>query len=267
LQKQLNYQSKTIFYRVSGTGKPVMLLHGFGEDSSVWDKQVAYLQPDFKVIVPDLPGSGKSEMVVDMSMEGLAEVVHAIMEAENAGTCPVIGHSMGGYITLALVEKHGKQVSAFGLFHSSAFADGEEKKAARKKGIAFIKENGPYEFLKTMIPNLYWEQNRKEKPGLVEEHLALAHNFSGDALVSYYEAMIARPDRTHLLRETTVPVLFIMGEHDTAVPVEDSLKQCHLPEKSYIHMLHLSGHMGMHEEPEKANSALKEFLMDPKIQY
>jgi len=74
--------------------------------------------------------------------------------------------------------------------------------------------------------------------------------------------MMQRPDRTAVLRQATVPVLFIMGKYDVAVPVEDGLKQCHLPEKSYIHVLHESGHMGMLEEPDKCNGALENFLLD-----
>jgi pimeloyl-ACP methyl ester carboxylesterase len=92
--------------------------------------------------------------------------------------------------------------------------------------------------------------------------VAAGHNFSAPALVSYYEAMIKRPDRTAILEKTTVPVLFIMGKYDNAVPVEDGLKQCHLPGKSYIHVLQKSGHMGMLEETEKSNRALENFLLE-----
>ena len=74
--------------------------------------------------------------------------------------------------------------------------------------------------------------------------------------------MMQRPDRTTILRDATVPVLFIMGKYDVAVPVEDGLKQCHLPEKSYIHILQQSGHMGMLEEVEKSNEALGNFLVE-----
>ena len=262
MTKTFTYQNHTISYRIDGKGKPVFLLHGFGEDGEVWKKQVEFLKDRFQLIVPDLPGSGMSETIGDMSIEGLAEVIHAIIHEENIDSCTVIGHSMGGYITLALVEKYWNHLNGFGLFHSSAYADTEEKKASRQKGIEFIKGHSAFDFLKTMIPNLYSPVTKDEKAGLIDEHLAGSHNFSGDALVLYYEAMIRRSDRTSLLRKATVPVLFVMGKYDTAVPVEDSLQQCHLPEKSYIHMLHQSAHMGMREEAEKSNTLLEEFLVD-----
>ena len=262
MNKFLLYQNKKIFYRIIGSGNPVVLIHGFGEDGEVWKNQIEFLKDRYQLIIPDLPGSGQSEMIDDMSIEGMAEVIHSIIHEENIEACPVIGHSMGGYITLAFAEKYWNHLTAFGLFHSSAFADSEEKKATRRKGIEFIIQSGAFEFLKTATPNLFSPQTKDEKPELIEEQIAAAHNFSSAALVSYYEAMIKRPDRTDILRKATVPVLFTMGKYDNAIPLEDGLKQCHLPEKSYIHILQKSGHMGMLEEADESNRLLEKFLLD-----
>ena len=262
MNKELLHNNKKIFYRVSGTGNPVLLIHGFGEDGEVWRNQTVFLKDKCQLIIPDLPGSGQPQPIDDMSMEGIAEVIHSIIHKENLDRCKVIGHSMGGYITLALVEKYWNHLDAFGLFHSSAFADSEEKKAVRQKGIEHINTNGAAEFLKTMIPNLFSQQTRDEKPELIDEQLAFSHNFLPESLVSYYKAMIQRPDRTEILRKAAMPVLFIMGKYDNAIPLEDCLQQCHLPEKSYIHILQQSGHMGMLEEPEKCNILLESFLLE-----
>jgi pimeloyl-ACP methyl ester carboxylesterase len=267
MNKVFLYQDKKIFYRIIGSGKPVMLVHGFGEDGQVWRNQIEFLKNKCCLTIPDLPGSGQSELIEDMSMEGMAEVLHALIHEEDIDRCTVIGHSMGGYITLALAEKYWNHLNAFGLFHSSSFADSEEKKTTRRKGIDFINQHGAFEFLKTATPNLFSQQTKDEKPELIDEQIALLHNFLPEALVSYYEAMIQRPDRTEVLRKTTVPVLFIIGKYDAAIPSEDSLKQSHLPEKSYIHLLQHSGHMGMLEEPVKCNSILEKFLLDIPTQY
>jgi pimeloyl-ACP methyl ester carboxylesterase len=172
---------------------------------------------------------------------------------------------MGGYITLALVESYWNHVNAFGLFHSSAFSDTEEKKQTRKKGIEFIKQNGAFEFLKTSTPNLFSpnskEQSRKlSGPNSIDEFINSLKDLTPQTLIAYYEAMMKRPDRTEVLKNTKNPVLFIAGEHDVAVPLNDMLKQCHLPEKSYFHVLKNSGHMGLMEETEKANRILEDFL-------
>jgi pimeloyl-ACP methyl ester carboxylesterase len=129
MQKEISYQNKKIAYQSVGSSKPVVLIHGFGEDGNIWDNQLKYLKDKYKLIIPDLPGSGQSEIIDDMSIEGMAEVIHAIIHEENIDACPVIAHSMGGYILLALVEKYWNHVSAIGLFHSTAYPDSEEKKS------------------------------------------------------------------------------------------------------------------------------------------
>ncbi|MEO7984244.1 MAG: alpha/beta hydrolase [Bacteroidota bacterium] len=260
MDKQLLYQNKKINYRIAGKGKPVILIHGFGEEATVWNNQIEFLKEKFQLIIPDLPGSGQSDMIADMSMEGMAETIHAIIHEENIESCPVIGHSMGGYVVLALMESYWNHVSAFGLFHSSAFADSDEKKVTRRKGIEFIKEHGAFEFLKTATPNLFSSFTKDENPGLIDQQVASLDKFTPAALIAYYEAMMQRPDRTDILRNTSVPVLFLMGKYDVAVPMEDGLKQCHLPGKSYIHILRRSGHMGMLEEVENSNQILENFL-------
>lgn len=262
MHKQIKFDGGNISYRVIGKGKPAILIHGFGEDSNVWHNQVTELSEKNTLILPDLPGSGQSSIINDMSIEGMAEVIHEIIHHENVELCPVIGHSMGGYITLALVEKYYNHISAFGLFHSSAYADSEEKIAARKKGIAFIEENGAAAFLKTSVPNLFSQKSKDEKPEIVDELMEGIHNFLPQSLVLYYKAMINRPDRTDLLKRKNAPVLFVIGEYDTAIPKDDMLKQSHLPEKSYIHLLKYSGHMGMLEEPDLSTTILKQFLED-----
>jgi len=258
-QRMLDYKDGHLSYRIHGEGNAIVLLHGFGEESSVWRKQLD-LFPAHRLLIPDLPGSGSSDLVVNMSMEGLARSVLTILDAEKIDRCVMIGHSMGGYITLAFVDHYGERLSGFGLFHSTAYADTEEKKDTRRKGIQFIRQYGALEFLKTSTPNLYAPEHREARKALIEEHLASVHNFSAEALVSYYEAMMARPDRTHLLRTTELPVLFIIGRHDTAVPFEDALQQSHMPRLSYIHILENSGHMGMVEEPEEAAKALISYI-------
>ena len=262
MEKTILYQNKKIFYRSIGNGDLVMLVHGFGEHGNVWDKQVEYLKSKYHLIVPDIPGSGKSEMIGDMSMDGMAEVLHTIIHEENIDKCTVIGHSMGGYITLALVESYWNHVNAFGLFQSSAFADTEEKKETRKKGIEFIKQHGAFEFLKTTTPNLFSPNSKEQIPNTINDFIESLKGFTSKALISYYDAMMSRPERTSILKTTKNPVLFIAGEHDNAVPLNDILKQCNLPEKSYFHVLKQSGHMGMMEETQNANRILEDFLLE-----
>jgi pimeloyl-ACP methyl ester carboxylesterase len=267
-QKEITLRSKKLFYRSIGDGPAVVLLHGFGEDGSIWKNQFNAL-PHSKLIIPDLPGSGRSQIMEDMSMEGLAEAVKEIILHETAElffkegephSVIMIGHSMGGYVTLAFAEKFPEMLKGFGLFHSSAYADSEEKRQTRRKGIEFMEKHGAYAFLKTSIPNLYSPVTKEENSSLIEQQIEASRNFSSAALVSYYVSMIQRPDRTSILQQTHLPVLFILGKCDNAVPLQDGLKQASLSNLSYIHILEKSGHMGMIEEREETVRILKDYI-------
>ncbi len=263
MEKHITVNGAAISYRVLGEGKTVVLLHGFGEASDIFDGQVEYLQNHCRLIIPDLPGSGKSSLVDDMSIEGMASVIHSILMQEGVSEekkAIIIGHSMGGYITLALGESNPGLFAGMGIFHSSAYADSEEKKETRRRAISFITEHGAYEFLKTATPKLFSEASKTAIPGKISELIEKGNNFSAQALVSYYEAMMKRPDRTNVLKIMKVPILFILGKYDSAVPLQDGLSLCHLPDLSYIHILHQSGHMGMLEEADRTNRILYEFI-------
>jgi len=261
--KTCTYQSAQIFYRTTGAGKPFVLLHGFAEDGDVWKNQIEFLKDRFYLIIPDLPGSGRSAMINDMSMEGMADVIKELLDFElrkflyqPAEEVCLAGHSMGGYISLAFAEKYPHRISSLGLVHSSAFADSEEKKANRSKSIDFVKKNGAFEFLKAVIVDLFSEKWAAANPGVIDRQIEKSKGFSDEAVIAYYQAMINRPDRTNLLKTIDKPVHFIIGEQDKAVPFEQSMQQCYLPNRAHIHILRNSAHMGMLEESEKVNRAL-----------
>ncbi len=259
-EKYIDYKGSSLYYTITGTGSPVVLIHGFAEDSTVWENQIAFLKNDYKLIVPDLPGSGRSTLLQKerINLVDHAECIKAILAVENIEQCIMIGHSMGGYITLAFAEKYPAALMAFGLFHSSAYPDDAEKVAVRKKAIEFIEKNGAAAFLKTSIPGLFFDAEKSRID--IELLLEKGNNFTPEALIQYYEAMIARPDRTELLKNTHLPVLLIIGQHDKAVPFKLSLEQAKMPGHSYIHILRNSAHMGMLEETGKSNKILGDFL-------
>ena len=262
--KQIIFKNKKIFYRAEGKGKIVMLLHGFAEDGNIWNYQFKKLKENFLVITPDLPGSGLSEMLEGkIFIEDYADVVKAIADAElineKQNQFTLIGHSMGGYITLAFAEKYPELLNTFGLFHSTAYADDDAKKEIRRKGIEFIKNNGVDLFIKNTSANLFSEKTKKGKPGLIENLIDIAKYFSAEVLIQYYKAMIERPDRTNVLKSFKRPVLFIIGKNDNAVPLQASLEQCHMPSISHIRILQNSGHMGMWEEKREATAFLLDF--------
>lgn len=261
------YQNKKINYRKEGAGFPVVLIHGFAEDGDVWHYQTHFLKEYCTLIIPHLPGSGGSEMLDvtdgnDVTIADYAACLYGLLMHENINVCAVFGHSMGGYITLALVEKYSHLIKGFGFVHSTAFADSEEKKSVRAKAIDTIGQYGVYSFIKSTTPNLFSSLFKQNHPEEINALIEKGKSFTTSALQQYYKAMLLREDKTSLLKSSEVPVLFVMGKEDKAAPVEDVLQQAHLPSVSYIHILEHAAHMGMWERRDEVNKCLLEFIQD-----
>ena len=281
--KTVGFKGSSIFYTVTGEGPLVVLVHGFGETGNVWQGQVEVLKSRCRLIIPDLPGSGLSQFIDSAGLEDYAAAIKLIVDVElaletkasssyqtknrssnnnNAAKVAMIGHSMGGYITLAFAEKYPGFLNSLGLFHSTAMADNEEKIVARGKGIEFIKNNGPYAFIKKSSPNLFTKKFAISHPKKITALIEEAKHFTEAALVQYYECMKSRPDRIHVLKTFEQPVLIIAGEQDTNIPLQSLLQQSHLPLQSYFTILQQSAHMGMWEEKEKVDGILLDFLVN-----
>lgn len=266
MQHFFSYRQQPVSYRTEGKGTPVVLLHGFGEDGHIWDRQIDYLKAYCRVVVPDIPGSGSSPLLVSqtpataVSIDDYADCIRALLEHEKIPACIMLGHSMGGYIVLAFAEKYPALLAGIGLVHSTAFADSAEKKQNRTRGIELMETYGGRQFLKTTIPNLFAPAFKQAHPEQIDELIAAAAGFSTQALQQYYAAMRERPDRTHVLTNNPLPVLFVIGTEDVAAPMNDVLKQAHLPLNAYIHILEGAGHMGMLEATAILNQDLLAFI-------
>jgi len=262
MYQAFQYQGKNVSYQMTGEGNAVVLLHGFGEDSTIFNHQIDLLKDVCLLIVPDLPGSGLSDFNEQLdSIDAFATCIHALLQNHNIDKCIMLGHSMGGYITLAFAALFPSYLNKFGLIHSTAFADSEEKKIIRQKGIALMNEYGSFAFLKNTIPNLFGEKFKKNHAEKIEALIELSKQFSKEALVQYYNIMILRKDKTQVLRNSKIPVLFIIGTDDVAIPKDDILQQTTLPDFSYIHILQEAGHMGMLEATDQLNKYLLDFII------
>lgn len=251
----------TIKYTISGKGKTVVLVHGFAEDSTIWKHQKEFLETNHQLLILDLRGSGKSsEMEMPLSIEQMADDIKWMLDKEQITSCTIIGHSMGGYLTLAFAEKYPTLLNGFGLIHSTSYADSEEKKVARNKSIDFITQNTAQEFIKTTIPNLFADAFKQNHPTEVNKLIEDGKQFSKEVLIAYTKVMIERPDRTTVLKETTVPVLYFIGAEDKAVSPADALQQSALPSVCKVQLVQGIAHMGMWEATDTLNKTLEEFL-------
>jgi pimeloyl-ACP methyl ester carboxylesterase len=258
--KEINHQNAIGAYQVTGKGAPVLLIHGFPENSTVWEHQQSKLEAHYTVITPDLPGSGNSPLTYPLSIESMADFVHAILLAEGIEKAVIAGHSMGGYIALAVAEKYPDQVQGLGLVHSTAAADTEEKIEARRKSIKLMEQYGSEAFVRQAVPGMFSPATKSRQPALVDALIQMGMQCKVEALIAYYEAMIKRPERKAVLQKIKAPVLFMIGKDDTAVPMDSVLPQVTLPSRSSIHIFEDTGHMGMWEVADACSLALQQFV-------
>ncbi len=246
-----------LMYRKTGKGKPVVLLHGYGENQMIWDPVLKYLPKQYKYIIPELPGFGKQEVKDPVTMEIFASYINDILEKEKIKKAVLLGHSMGGYITMAFAKKYPEKLNAIGLLHSHVYADSDEQIAARKKAITFIQKNGAILYLKDFAKNLFAPSTAKK---IVAAHLASIIHTAPEGLTAALQAMIKRKDHAAVLKSLRMPVLFLFGREDKIMPLQKMLTQCALPGKCTVEILDKSGHMGMLEEPKKFGKILGDFL-------
>lgn len=260
------YKNKTkISYSDTGNGNVIFLLHGFGETATIWNNQQDFLQKTHRVIIPNLPGSGLSELIEenDLGIDDYADCIYDLLQhlqLSSSTKISILGHSMGGYVTLSFVKKYANYIHSFGLIHSTAFADSTEKKQVRLRAIETIREYGSYSFLKTTIPNLFSNKSKQNINYKIDELIEQGKDFSALSLQQYYTAMMNREDSCFVLKESKLPVLFIAGVEDIAAPLSDVLQQVHLSEKVLVKILKDVGHMGMLEATKTVNETILKFV-------
>jgi len=249
-----------IFFKELGKGFPIVLVHGFCESHEIWCDVGVDLSAEFRVLMPDLPGFGKSPLPDgDLSLERVADILNEWLDSESISHCIMIGHSLGGYITLAMANKHPQRLTGFGLFNSSALADSDEKKANRDKLIGFIRKEGVALFIKTFVPSLFYPDRIHEFRTVVERIKQIGSETNPQTVVAYATAMKNRPDHMELLTRYHERLLLIAGEKDQNVPLEVSRAMAGKLESRNVHILPDTAHMGMYEQRKAASEGIATF--------
>jgi len=255
--------SKAIIYTDKGTGPVVVFVHGFCESKDIWVSFAEKLSIHYRVIYLDLPGFGESLLDKDnVSMEWFADEVQQLMKLLNIRTFTFVGHSLGGYVGLAYAEKYTQHLSGLCLFHSTAYADSDERKINRDKTIAFIHKYGADLFTQSFIEPLFLLKNRQALKNKIVELKAIAKQSSEKGIIATTEAMRDRADRTHVLETLKIPVLLIGGKNDATIPIAKLEELSQLSATIYLAEIEDCGHMGMYEQKEKTYQVLNEFLAE-----
>lgn len=252
--------TKHTTYTSAGSGDTIVFLHGFCESKEVWADFAKPLQQKFRTVALDLPGFGdNTALTPDYSMEGIADYVKTKLEELNVKKCILVGHSMGGYVSMAFAEQYGSMLSGLCLFHSSALPDTNEKKDNRNKTIEFVEKHGVEKFMQTFVEPLFYAENRDRLKKEIALMKKIGANTPKESVTDGLAAMRDRKDRTDVLAAARFPVLFIFGKEDGAVPLDKALEQCHLPDNSMVYFLGKTGHMGMFERSYETRKALEKF--------
>jgi pimeloyl-ACP methyl ester carboxylesterase len=246
-----------LFFRERGSGHPILLLHGFPMHQQVWDSFAEKLSKKFKVFTVDLPGFGKSPSLESpFTLADVANQVLAWMQLQNMGQCTLVGHSLGGYVALAMVEKAQQSFDRLVLFHSTALSDTEEKKQSRNKVLEFIGNNGVVAFTSNFIAPLFADP---EHPAIANVE-SVSIEASEEAVSGYTQAMRDRPDRTDVIKAFRKPILFLAGEKDGGIPVTSIHQQAALSLTSEVHILTDVAHMGMFENENSSLEIIYRFI-------
>ena len=254
-------QPHKLAYKEAGKGMPVVLVHGFCETKEIWNHFIPALAKHHRVIAIDLAGFGENQPLTHaLTIGDMAEDVYHLLRDLQVEQCVMIGHSLGGYVSLAFAEKFSQRLRGLGLFHSTAHSDSIEKKQGRTKTIEFIDRYGVEEFVEEFVTPLFFEGRRKELKDAIKFVTDMGKNTPKSTVIEVIKAMRDRKDRTKVLEKATFPVLFIVGRNDTAVNFAHSSTQFMIPEDASIHILSSTGHMGMFEREKETLRIVKHFL-------
>lgn len=261
MTKYVSYSNHTLAYSTSGQGTPLVLLHGFCEDSSIWSDCMAFFtgQP-YQVIRMDLPGFGASEVIPNVSISQMALAVQAVLDELQVKDCLMFGHSMGGYVALAYAEMFPHRLKGLGMIHSHPYADTAERKENRIKSVEFIRNQGHAIFVKQLVPLFFAPAFAKDNRFLIESLTLKAMSFDKEGIIAAQQAMADRPDRSEVLKNLDCPVLFVIGPEDQIIPLDISLKQTILPDSASVHVLEKVGHLAMMEHTRALQKALFPFI-------
>ncbi len=255
----ITFKRKEIHFTDTGKGDAIVLLHGFTEDLRIWKQFSAKLSKNYRVICIDLPGHGNSQcLAATHTMELLAEAVSAVIKQLNVKKCLMIGHSMGGYVTLAFASKFPGMLKGFGLFHSHCYPDSPEDKKNRLRTIEIVKKDR-FSFLSIFIPSLFPEEVRSKFGKDIEFLQWCAAEIPREGIIAALKGMSERMDQSGLLKSTTLPVLFILGLKDSKAPVSRLWEMISLPSVSESLILRECGHMGYIEAPDLTLRSVRNF--------
>ncbi len=253
----INYKNAEVYYTSKGKGSNIVFLHGFLENVSMWNQITPSMIENHRIICIDLLGHGKtSNLGYIHTMEEQAKMVKFVLDHLNLRKHIFIGHSMGGYVSLAFAELFPNNIKGFCLMNSSALPDSKEKLENRVRGISAVKNKASI-FVKMAIPNLFSKENVERFPEEIQEITKEALKISKQGIIASLEGMKIRKDRTSILRTGRIPILMIISKKDPALDYQSLIDQVKNTNVKVIEFP--DGHMSHIENKTALIHSLKNF--------
>jgi pimeloyl-ACP methyl ester carboxylesterase len=252
------FKNTKISYTDQGKGNAVILLHGFLENSTMWKYLAPVLAKKNRVICIDLLGHGQTDCLGYIhSMEDMADAVHQVISELKIRKAVFVGHSMGGYVALAIAELYPELMKGLVLLNSTSRADSEERIANRTRAIKAVKQNY-VAAVRMSIANLFSEENRTKLSEQIEWVREEALQTSLQGIIAAQEGMKLRKEREVILHFATYPILLILGKKDPVLNYEENLEQI---EGTNIKLISFNdGHMSHLENQAELEKVIVGFL-------
>ncbi|MDQ1613916.1 MAG: hypothetical protein QOG00_3847 [Pyrinomonadaceae bacterium] len=250
-------------YEVSGAGSPIVLLHGFPFNRTLWHEQVEMLSDRHRIITVDLRGHGETTATrAPATMEAMAEDVAALLDELHITRVALGGLSMGGYVALAFYRLFPERVSALVLADTRAQADTEEARLAREETATLVLNEGMHTIADAMLPKLFAPATHAERPKIVARVREMILNTDPQGAASALRGMAVRRDQTELLGEINCPTLILVGSLDQITPPTDAERMNRGIRNSRLEVIAGAGHVSNLERPLEFNRALENFLRE-----
>ena len=243
-----------------GSGLPVVFLHGFPLNRTMWEPQVSALVADCRCIPIDLRGFGESSVVGPYSIDGFADDVAGVLDTLQIERGVIVGLSMGGYVAFSLWRRHRARVRALVLANTRATADSADAVERRHAMIEMAEDHGSAAVANMQIAGLMGKTTREKRPDIYDAMHRMMSQASADAVIGALEALIERADSTATLATIDVPTLIVAGEEDVITPVREARAMHAAIRGSRLEVLQQAGHLSNVERPAAFNTVLSEFL-------
>lgn len=246
-------------YRAEGDGVPIVLLHGFPLDHRMWDDVARLLPPGHPVHAVDLAGTpGHATDLPEPSLEASADQVAEVLRGVGVTSAVIAGLSMGGYVALALLQRHPELVAGLALVDTKSTADAPEARANRLRIAAEAESTGSVDPVRPMATSLLGETTRTARPEVADQVAAWIDQQEPAGIAWSQRAMAARPDRSDVLRAFTGPVVVVVGDEDTVTPVAAAEHLVSTAEGARLVVVPQSGHLSSVEQPAAVAEAIAE---------